>query len=368
MKKIFGIVFFLLIVGALTVGIVFYARGYRPDGTKIQATGVVSIKSSPDGAQVYIDGESKGSTNLDLPNLKPGKYVIKITKNGFSVWEKEIEVKKEAVNKIEAVLFPISPTLRALTFSGVVNPVISPNGEKIVFSVTESEENAGIWILNLSTSPLPAFFTKDLEKLAGDEEENVYSSSSYEFSPTGGQLLVTMKDGKRFLLFESLSENQNPKEVTLDIEKIREGWEKDRSVSEKNSLEKLGVEALVLAETLTNLQFSAKKDKFIGSNADGTSVLFDSNPGLAPNQDSAIYKLPKAKKYLWFPDGEHLIIVNEGSISIMDADTKNNVTIYTGDFDPGLIIPWPDGSRIVITTSLNTSVRKTPDFYAIELR
>lgn len=368
MKKIFGIVFFLLVVGALTVGIVFYARGYRPDGTKIQATGIVSIKSSPDGAQVYIDGESKGSTNLDLPNLKPGKYTIKITKNGFSVWEKEIEVKKEAVNKIEAVLFPISPTLRALTFSGVVNPVISPKGDKIVFSVTEPEENAGIWILNLSTSPLPSFFTKDLEKLADDTEENVYSGSSYEFSPGGGQLLVTMKGEKRFLLFESLSENQTPKEVTLDMEKIKEGWEKDKIVSEKNSLEKLGVEAFELAETLTNLQFSPKKTKFIGTKTDGTSVLFDSDPGIAPNQNPATYSLPKEKKYLWFPDGEHLIIVNGGSISIMNSDTKNNVTIYTGDFDSNFIVPWPDGSRLVITTSLNTSVHKTPDFYAIELR
>ena len=368
MKKIIGIVLFLLVVGFLTVGIVFYARGYRPEGTTIKATGIVSIQSSPKGAQVYINGESKGTTDLDLPSLKPGIYTIKITKNGFSVWEKEVEVKKEAVNQIKAVLFPISPTLRALTFSGVVNPLISPNGKKIVFSVTEPEENAGIWILNLSTSPLPSFFTKDIEKLVSDSEEHVYSSSSYEFSPDGDQLLVTMKGTKRFLLFDSLSENQTPKEVTLDVEKIREGWESERRVNENNSLEKLGVAAFELAETLTNLQFSAKKDKFIGSHEDGTAVLFDSNPGLAPNKDSVIYKLPKAKKYVWFPDGEHLIIVNESSISIMGADTKNNITIYTGGFDPELIIPWPDGARIVITTSLNTSIRKTPDFYAIELR
>ncbi len=368
MKKLLGIVFFLLIVGALTVGIVFYARGYRPSGTKIQATGIVSIRSAPDGAQVYIDGESKGTTNLDLPALKPGLYTIKIVKSGFSPWEKEVEVKKEAVNQIEAVLFPISPTLRALTFSGVINPVVSPKGEKIVFSVRKPEENAGIWVLNLSTSPLPSFFTKDLMKLIADDEETIYSSSSYQFSPGGDQLLVTIKKEDKFLLFESFDENKTPKEVTLDIEKLKDGWENDRMISEKNSLQKLGVEAFELAETLTNLQFSPKKTKFIGIRADGTSVLYDSDPSLAPNQDPATYSLPKAIKYLWFPDGEHLIIVNEGSISIMGADTKNNITIYTGNFDPGLVIPWPDGSRIVITTSLNTSVRKTPDFYAIELR
>jgi hypothetical protein len=370
MKKILGILFFLIVAGALTVGIIFYARGYRPNlnGRSIQGTGVVSIKSNPDGAEVFIDGESKGTTNFDLTDLKPGKYTIKISKDGFSTWKKEIQVEKEQVNLIEATLFPIAPTLRALTFTGTNNPTTSPSGDRIAFSITEPEEKAGIWVLNLSTGPLPSFFTKDLTKLVSDVTEMRFSSYSYQFSPKGDQLLVTVNGNGSYYLLDVSTENENPKEVTLDIEKIKANWQIQLDTNEKNSLEALGLEAVNLASTLTNIQFSPKKDKFFGRRSDGTTILFDSNPGLTPNQEPQTYILPKAKRHLWYPDSEHVILVRKGSISILEADTENSVTVYTGDFNVGLVVPWPDGSKVVTTTSLNTSIRKTPDLYAIELR
>ncbi|OGY25369.1 MAG: hypothetical protein A2Z11_00750 [Candidatus Woykebacteria bacterium RBG_16_43_9] len=370
MKKILGIIAFLIAAAALTVGIAFYARGYRPDldGRSIQGTGLVSIKSNPDGAKVFINDEEKGTTNVDLPALKPGKYLIKITKDGFSTWEKEVEVKQEAVNQIEAVLFPVAPTLRALTFTGVKNPLTSPVGDKIVFSILEPEDKAGIWVLNLSSSPLPSFFTRDLASLVSDDDENKFSAASYEFSPDGSQLLVNVGNNGSYFLLDTSGDNENPKEVTLDVDKLKEDWENQLDVSEKKSLEKLGLEALNLASTLTNIDFSPKKDKFTGRKENGVPVLFDSDPGLAPNQEPTFYNLPKAKGYLWYPDGKHLILVNDASISIMDSDTRNNVTIYTGNFNPDFVAPWTDGSKIVITTSLNTSLRKIPDLYAIELR
>ena len=370
MKKLLGIIAFLIIVSLITAGIIFYARGYRPDfkNGKIGPTGVVSIKSNPSGAEVFIEGESKGTTNLDIPDLKPGKYLIKMEKDGFSSWEKEIEVKKEAVNLIKAVLFPIAPSLRALTFTGIINPVVSDNGAKIAFYVANPEEKAGIWVLNLSTNTLPSFFTKDLTQVVTDTEEISYSLATYEFSPNSEQLLLNLKGENRFLLLGASEENEKPKEVTLDIQKIQGGWEQQRDKEQESALKALGKEAQNLASTLTDIKLSPKKGKFIGKQSNGNAILFDSDPGPTPNQKPLSYQLPKALKYIWFPGDEHVVLVNKASISILEADTKNSVTIYTGGFDNNFVAPWPDSSKIVVATSLNTAISELSNLYAIELR
>jgi hypothetical protein len=223
MKKLTGLIAFFLIALLITVGIVFYARGYRPNlkNGSIEATGIVSIKSTPNGATVYVDGKDKGTTNIDLPDLSPGVYHIKVVKEGFSSWERDVEVKKENLNLIEAVLFPTAPSLRALTYTGIKNPVVSPKKDKIVFSLIDPEDKAGIWILNLSTSALPSFFTKDLTRLVSDTEEVKFSLAKYQFSPDGKEILVTIGKNKRFFLLDTGKEDGSPKEVTLDIQKIR---------------------------------------------------------------------------------------------------------------------------------------------------
>ncbi|HEX7455970.1 MAG TPA: PEGA domain-containing protein [Candidatus Nanoarchaeia archaeon] len=370
MKKLLSIIAFLVIVGIITVGIVLYAQGYRPNFKEksIEATGIVSIKSTPNQARVFIDGEEKGTTNIDIPDLKPGKYTIKIVKEGFSNWEKNVDVTKENVNLIQALLFPVAPSLRALTFTGVNNPLVSPNGKGIVFSLKEPEEKAGIWALNFSTSPLPSFFTKDLTQVAADTEEIIFSESSWEFSPDGKQLLVKLPKSQRYFALDLSKENGSPKEATLDVVKIKTRWEDQANRAIKANLKGFDKKAQLLAASLSGIKFSPDKTKFLGRKGNGIVVLYNSNLGPAPNQEAQIYNLPAASNYLWYPDSEHVMLVKTGSISIIDGDGENNITVYTGDFDPALVAPWPDGSKIVISTNLNTTVSQLSNLYAIELR
>jgi hypothetical protein len=63
-----------------------------------------------------------------------------------------------------------------------------------------------------------------------------------------------------------------------------------------------------------------------------------------------------------------VILVRGNSISIVECDGKNNVVVYTGNFESGFLTPWPDGGKIVIATSLNSDVTKLPNLYSIELQ
>jgi len=55
-------------------------------------TGTLSITSTPAGAKVFLQGEEKGITPLDLPDLPFGKYALKLRMDGFKDVEQEIEV------------------------------------------------------------------------------------------------------------------------------------------------------------------------------------------------------------------------------------------------------------------------------------
>src|SRR3989338_5410669 len=125
----FRIILFLsgLIFGpVVTVLVIYFARGYRPDFTtgQIQPTGLPVAHPYPDGAQVYLNGSLKSATNSTL-NLPPGTYQVQIKKDGYHSWQKKLLVEAEVVTRATAVLFPSTPTLKAITTTGATLPALS---------------------------------------------------------------------------------------------------------------------------------------------------------------------------------------------------------------------------------------------------
>jgi hypothetical protein len=51
----------------------------------------VEIKSTPDGAEITVDGKFMGNTPSTL-RLPTGDHKIRIEKSGFKVWEKTLSV------------------------------------------------------------------------------------------------------------------------------------------------------------------------------------------------------------------------------------------------------------------------------------
>jgi len=76
-------------------------------GSKIEtvATGTssVTIKSSPDGAEITVDGKLMGTTPSTL-QLSPGEHVLMIEKAGFKVWQRTITVAAGGSVNFEATL------------------------------------------------------------------------------------------------------------------------------------------------------------------------------------------------------------------------------------------------------------------------
>jgi hypothetical protein len=68
----------------------------------------------------------------------------------------------------------------------------------------------------------------------------------------------------------------------------------------------------------------------------------------------------------WYPDSAHLILHSDNKIEIMEYDTTNRVTLYSGPFDNSIVYPWPDGSKII--TRIAFSEGTIPNLYTIKLK
>jgi hypothetical protein len=58
---------------------------------EVPTTGTVEVHSTPEGAEVYVDGAFIGNAPATL-KLAPGKHTIRVTQSGYKEWSREIAV------------------------------------------------------------------------------------------------------------------------------------------------------------------------------------------------------------------------------------------------------------------------------------
>lgn len=82
------------------------------DTEQVVDTGILYIESTPRGAEVYVNGELKGTTPLQLYNMSVGVYNILFKKEGYKDFEKSAKVVVGRAEEIEAVLSPETATVK----------------------------------------------------------------------------------------------------------------------------------------------------------------------------------------------------------------------------------------------------------------
>jgi PEGA domain-containing protein/Ssp1 endopeptidase immunity protein Rap1a len=68
-----------------------------------EETAAMSVGSTPDGAEIYVDGTFVGSTFANL-KLAAGKHTIRVAQTGYKDWTKEIAVQAGSESHIAAKL------------------------------------------------------------------------------------------------------------------------------------------------------------------------------------------------------------------------------------------------------------------------
>lgn len=400
--------FVLLTVGV--IGAIALARGYTfdLDNRNLLPTGILVATSDPDGAEVIINGKLQTATNNTI-NLTPGKYTIRIAKDGFNPWEKKVEIKKEEVYKTNAFLFPRVPDLRPLTLSGAINPTLSPDQTKIAFSVASaSGEKNGIWAIDMGRSFLPAPLPSpgDFRQIYRGFSMADLSQVKFLWSPDSRQVLAYLGNNislaspsaatdviAKPLLIDRLNDDTDPAMQILTGQ-VLSSWQELATAQSLTTKRQLPLTMTdFLARAAANPRFSP----------DGTKVLYEATaaailspvinyylPGTDPTVEARnvspgnlyVYDSKEDKNFLvkthvgdpsttvitWFPSSRHLLEYSDKEIAVMEYDGTNRAVVYAGPFVDGFVTAWPNWSKIVILTSLNNTAGIGENLYSVNLR
>ncbi|HEV2339952.1 MAG TPA: PEGA domain-containing protein [Patescibacteria group bacterium] len=392
-----GILTFLVLG---TVAVVLYGTGYRfgfaKNGTFVVGTGLLVATSTPDGAQVIINGHLSTATDNTI-NLAPGEYDVKIFKDGYFAWQKKITVQQEVVSKADATLFPVTPNLESITDTGVLNPILDPSETKIAYVIaSQSATVNGIYVLDMGSRSLLTLQSNAKQILV--DATGLFSQATLSWSPDGQSILASIPSALNpqkptLYLLDANNMNTAPQDVTETFTTtIQPTWTKEITDKEHAQINSL-------PPTLAKL---ATADWHILSwSADGTKILYqasssatipqiikpaligtDSAPEERMLQQSGIYvydtkedknfsviaadKTSADYKITWLPDSKHLLYVYNKQIVIMDYDGLNPIIVYAGPFIDSSVFPWADPTKIVILTNLNNP-DINPNLYTVGL-
>ena len=390
---IISLLIFTFVIVA-TTGVILTAKGYRfafnTGKVEIAGTGLLALKSTPDGAQVFIDGELTTATNNTI-NLIPKDYSVKITKEGYFPWQKTIIIEAETVSSAQALLLPTAPKLESVTDYGAQRPVIGPSLSRIAYTVaSQSAKRNGIYVLDTSARPILTLQNDSIQ--IADDSIILFSDAELMWSPDGKELLASISaqiGTPTVYLLKADSFNEAPGNVTDTLPTVLSNWERQRTRIERSKLNSLPGKLSKAAKDFKIISYSPdgskilyvatasatlpviKSPRLIGVNAtpeereleEGEIYIYD-------GREDRNYHLSKEDfrdAYNWLPDSIHLVFVKDKKIQIMEYDGTNKTTFYAGPFDHNYIFPWSDGTRVVILTDLGNS-SSASNLYTISLK
>ncbi len=392
----------LVLVGAAAI---FWARGFKPDlkHRSIDRTGLIVASSVPTGARVYLDDRLTSATDTNIAFLDPKKYKVKIQKDGYTTWEKEVEVKADLAVEIKALLFPQAPEIKPQTTTGANSPALSPDGQKIAYGV--SGERGGAYLLLMETRPFP--FRQDVRLLAKNSAVFDFARASFVWNPNSKELIAHFEaqDGRSGanILIDSDRTEQELRDITGSLTSTLNSYQQDiitraqtLAITAPDEVKGATAEAEAATgsqSTVNSSQKALKPSPIPTANHELSTVnqlnYFPTGMIFSPDEEKILYKNREGKYKIWdlktkkeftlpdfadfvniswYPDSNHLVVAQKNLISIMEADGANKVTIYSGKFENGFVFAHPSGTKLIILTALTQPEGTPPNLYSINLR
>ncbi|NCS32288.1 PEGA domain-containing protein [bacterium] len=390
-RRYYYLVGTFIFIAVTSLIITLLASGFRlgSDGT-ISQTGIISINSAPEGALVYINDVPQDATNTNITQLKPGTYSVRLEKEGFVPWKQDVDVVSQTVTRVDSLLVPLYPSFNPLTYTGVANPSIAPDGQRIVYKST-NPETAGIWLLELEDRPFN-LSTKPRQLLA-DTENRPYSTGSVDWSPSSNEIKITMlipstklselDNSTTIIEYFSIQSNEL---LTSSIQEIDDEWKILASTEREALLNNLSDTHVAEILALNIHSWSPDNSQILHTIEKDDQIEYhvynvpDSNtnnePTPTPQSHKTIHNpiltLPRDYVVRWFPDSSHLLITHQtdetnGAIEIVEIMGTNRVQVYSGSLSQSIAYPNPNGSRIIILARFNQE-SDAYNLYGINLR
>ncbi|NBO17339.1 MAG: PEGA domain-containing protein [Proteobacteria bacterium] len=386
-QKSYTKILILIILLGSTVLLYFFLSGWRPNinftskvqlsDLKVKQTGMISAKSQPEGANVYLDDKLITATNNSISGVDLGKHKLKIVKNGYVTWEKEIEVFPELVTDITAMLISQTPRLEPLTNTGARKPTLSYSLEKLAF-FSKDPEASGVWIVSFKDQGLN-FFANSAKNAVKDTNFVKYSDGkNITWSPDEDELLIETNESKFYLVnltSNNVSPITNPNE-TKDI------WNKKIQKKRLDFISKIEIpEDRVKIASDENTIWSPDNKKFIYKKVENNKIKYliynmETPIPVGEKIETVVLELDEKQpqpKITWYSDSFHIILVenfdeknHKGKISIVRIDGTNKVEIYSNTLYSNDVYTTIYGDKLVILTTFKSGDQT--DLYTLGIR
>jgi hypothetical protein len=402
MTKIRMLVFAVTLTVVFLVGtIVFlYARGYRLDSDtrRFSPNGLLVIKSVPDGAQIFINGELKTATNATIP-LPPNTYDVSVKKEGFLTWNKRLLIEKEIVTEASAHLFKAGHSLSAITFSGVEEVIPSHDLTKIGYTVIGNgvdPDNQGLFVIE--NVNLPLGFSRDPRRIT----DGNLTGSTWIWSPNGRQILLTTPQGSYLLDAGSFTPQAQKVNVTASKDDILSDWQEERDKKRLSQMRRLPEKLRILLDRNSKaIAFSPDEEMVVYTASSSAAIetgLIKPLPGSSTQKETRdiepgktyVYDLKEDRNFLiddgdgdliieggyatdavrrisWYPSARHVIWAEEGRIIIIDHDATNRQEVYSGSYLSPHAYPSLSLDRLIVLTNLGAG-DSIPNLYSLGLK
>jgi hypothetical protein len=382
-KNWFQTLLTLIILLGITTLIFLYTSGFRLQrGEKdneidLAKTGMVSAKSLPEGASVYLDDELVTATNDTISGLEPGMHTLKMAKKGYEEWEKEIEVFEELVTDITAILVSQSPMFEPLTNTGARNPSVSPSLTQLAY-FSSDEQSPGVWVIPINQGGLNLFRANPSVVLE-DTRVNKYSDGkSITWSPSEKQLLVETNDEFYYLV----DLENNSAQSVANPEEILDNWQDVLKKEREDFVSKLEIsEEIAQLAISDNVSWAPDEKKFLYTQQEGDQLhykVYNMEKPLPVGEkvETTVFTTninDPQPEITWYADSFHLILTegnieeeSQGTISLIRIDGSNKVEIYGGSIHSPKVYSVPTGDKIIILTSFKSGDQT--DLYTVGIR
>jgi hypothetical protein len=276
-------VIFVFLFFIISTSILLYTQGYRLDfkNKKLTKTGGLFLKIFPKQASIYLDNKFFKKTDfifgsILIENLLPKKYKVRVEKEGYFPWEKNLEIKENEVTEVKnIILFPKKIKPENL-FTKIENFWVSPGGKIILLE----KENL------LSFFDPKEGIKRELLKIEGDS-----------------QLLELWFSDDEKEIYLKLKAKEEVKTFSLNLEEIQP---KLKEFIE----EKLPIENVAFVKNgkeiyyLTDSGFLYKADE-------GLNFKTQINKNQFPIKKDKEYKLAIFENWLFLKEGDKLFYYNQ---------------------------------------------------------
>ena len=395
-----------IVVFTLGTAAFMYARGYRLNlrENSINPTGLLVLKSDPDGAQIFIDNELKSATNTTM-SLPPGMYDIRIEKEGYISWIKTLEIKAEIVTEETAHLFKSAPSLTAITFSGVENPTPSQDMSKIsyiapvpikVATASANLNGYGLWVMEMANLPLG--FSREPRRIT----DGKLNSATWQFSPDDREIILDIAKLSYLLPISETTNEAQRVNITQRKVTTLKLWGETEKTRLESHVNKLPIELKeILLNNASSVVFSPD-ERMIMYTASASAKLSDNLikdfPGASTQKQNRdiniyhtyIYDIKEDRNFLidndsknlitkggittsaqrrlaFFPTSRNLLLAEPNKITIMDYDGTNRQVVYEGNYVAPFAFPTLSYDRIIILTNLGAE-DKIPNLYSVGIK